>query len=211
MKNEFIEKCFMALENNQKSIFDLNFDELTREYHINAGILKDQKVNLQSNTWSLMDSSLNDVEIRKLESKYNITLPCLYRDFISSYAHLIYKLEGKLDNFLFEDNVDVIWKPAIQPFNHELEFIDKQIGDIIELLNADYLYIGDFNYSGPLCIDLKAENENNMQIVWMDYELWCSCENDTREEYEEIASVIFDNFHQLMECFFLKQVHQCED
>lgn len=208
MENIFIRDCFKNLKNNTE-IFKLNYEELEGKYHIPKEIIDKQPIDKTNNTWKLVATSITSNEIKKIEERFCIKFPNLYKEFIGTFAHLITKLNGTVDNFLFEDNVEVTWELSIQPFTRELEYIIKSIENTPELIKANYLYIGEFNSSGPLCIDLIASNEDEMRIVCFDYEDWCR--STTREDFKEVEIVLFSNFKELMECFFLGKKVTCMD
>ncbi|WP_242867025.1 SMI1/KNR4 family protein [Clostridium coskatii] len=68
---------------------------------------------------------MSEEDILKLEEKFNVKLPALYKAFLSTYFHMFEELDGVLDDFHCEDGKEV--------------YVD---------------IIGDFNGWGPLCFDI---------------------------------------------------------
>ncbi|MDO4168984.1 MAG: hypothetical protein Q4D45_03705 [Lachnospiraceae bacterium] len=147
-------------------------------------------------------SSLNYTDIKKIQEKYAILFPQIYIDFISTYAHSITNLYGKLDNFLFEDDVDVTLEISAQPYQKELQQIDLLFESNIKLLNCDYLPIGVFEGYNLLYWNLKSG-----KIYFIDEDDYYEC--DTKESMKEKSILLFDTFEQLLECFFLKKIYVC--
>lgn len=200
MKSKFIEECFKKLGERNPSIYHFDIEKLEKKYHVSKELVAKQLINKTTKQWELMDSTVDDEDIRRLEKKFNITFPRLYKEFISSYAHLITILTCKVDNDFFEDE-DVILEIPVQPYQKELDDIYTILEGSSVLLEAGYLPIGECNTYGILCIDLVANDESEMKIIFFDHEDICEC--TTREELEEVGYATFDNFKQLLGYFFL--------
>lgn len=155
------------------------------------------------NKWVLLDSNVSEEDIIKLEKKFNIKLPSLYKAFISTYFHMFEELDGVLDDFHCEDGKEVYVDILPQPSDKPLKGIETVFEGCEELIDFGYIPIGDFSGWGPLCFDVP----NNYKLVWLDHEEWCSCE--TREELEELGETIFDNFKEFLKCFFDGVTHKC--
>lgn len=149
-----------------------------------------------------MPSSLSEENIKGLQEKYGVEFPQIYRDFISVYAHPITELQGNLDNYLFEDDVDVILEIPEQPYENELEKIELLFESNEKLLSWGYLPIGEFDGYNLLYLELQSG-----KLFFIDEEDYYECE--TKEEAEDKSILVFDNFEQLLECFFLKKTHIC--
>lgn len=149
-------------------------------------------------------SSIKKENIEKLQNKYNVTFPSIYIDFISLYAHEMTELQGNLDNYLFEDDVDVILEIPPQPYQKELEMIELLYESHIKLLNCGYLPIGEFDGYNLLYLDLQSG-----KIYFIDEDDYYEC--DEKEQIAENSFILFNDFTQLLECFFLKKTHVCEE
>jgi len=64
------------------------------------------------------------------------------------------------------------------------------------------LPIGEFDNYYLLCLDTQSE-----KIVSIDVDDYYTC--NSKEDFEENITNIFDHFDQLLECFFLKKTHEC--
>lgn len=157
-------------------------------------------------SWKFMESSLTEHDVQELEKELQITLPEDYKNYITTAAHMFCELEGNLDNFLFEDDVDIMFTIVPQPYKEELKYIKELLKGNEILLAAGYLPLGDFdNGGGYLCMDL----ENDNQIVWLPHE---ECIGFTaREEFEEEQMLIFPEFSSLISCFFGGETYEIED
>lgn len=166
-------------------------------------VSEDMKDINNENKWILLESNVSEEDILKLEEKFNIKLPSLYKAFLSTYFHMFGELDGIFDDFHCEDDrevsVDIIPQPSDKPLK-EIENVFEQCN---ELIGFGYIPIGDFNGWGPLCFDVL----NNYKLVWLDHEEYYSCE--TRGELEELAETLFDNFKEFMDCFFAGNRHNC--
>jgi hypothetical protein len=132
-----------------------------------------------------------------LSKELNIILPEEYINFIGSCAHAYTRLSGKLDNFLYEDDVDVELIICPQILGKELEQIKECLEENKFIISLGYIPIGIFNDNGYLYIDLKKENK----IVWLPFE---NCVGlTTYEEFDSEGFIIFNNLEELMECFFM--------
>jgi hypothetical protein len=164
---------------------------------------EDMKDSNDQNKWVLLESSVSEEDILKLEGKYDVKLPSIYKAFISTYFHLFEELEGVLDDFHCEDDREIYVDILPQPSNKPLQIIENVFEGLEELIAFGYIPIGDFNGWGPICFDVI----NNYKIVWLDHEEYYNCE--TREELEELGETIFNNFIEFLECFFGGVTHKC--
>ena len=187
-------------------------EEFLKYYWICKDAEKDTKAEFpiptemkEGNSWKLMDSTLTAKDIEELEKDFNLTLPEEYKEYIMAASHMFGCLAGNLDNFLFEDDVDVTLKVIPQPYKAELKYIKVYFENLDVLLKAGYIPLGEFEEDGCLYMDL----ENNNRIVWIPYE---DCIGFTkREEFEEEQIKIFNNLSEYMKCFFGKHTHVIED
>ncbi|MHC1686064.1 MAG: SMI1/KNR4 family protein [Clostridiaceae bacterium] len=156
-----------------------------------------------SEKWILLESNVSEDDIFKLEKKFKVKIPSMYKAFISAYSHFFEELEGIFDNFYDEDDVEVFVDIIPQPSNMPLSRIERVFEELRELIDLGYIPIGDFNGQGPLCIDILNSNK----LVWLNHEEYYKCE--TREEVEKISVLIFNSFNEFMECFFGGVTHTC--
>lgn len=196
-ENEFIQNCFKELQKRHPEEFIIK----SRIDNISPNI-RDKNDN---NKWTLVESNVSAEDIANLEKKFNIELPKLYKVFISSYYYSFDELHGVLDNFLYEDDCDVFVNISDQLPGSPLSQIENTLNEFKDIIKFGYIPIGDFNSCGPICFD----EVNNYKLVWLDHEEYYSCES--REELEEVAIPIFDDFKQFMECFFCGIKHECEE
>ena len=120
-------------------------------------------------------------------------------------SHMFTELEGKFDNFFFEDDVDVSLKIVPQPQGEELKYIRELLKENYILVREKYIPLGEFDEDGYLCIDLM----NNNEIVWIPFG---DCFGfTTREQFETEQLHIFYNFSDFIKCFFGKEKHEIEE
>lgn len=196
-EKEFIQKCFKELHKKHPENFIIGNGE--------ENILINIKDKDSKNKWTLVESNVSVEDMVKLEKKFNIELPNLYKAFISSYYYSFNELHGVLDNFLYEDDCDVFVNVMQQLPGKPLAQIENILHELKDIINYGYIPIGDFNNCGPICFDTV----NNYKLVWLDHEEYYNCES--REELEEVAIPIFVDFKQFMECFFCGIKHECEE
>ncbi|OCA98722.1 SMI1/KNR4 family protein [Clostridium beijerinckii] len=199
-ENEVIIKYFEILRKSHPEKFEIEemFDEDGEP--IVPENMKDRK---DQNKWMLLESNVSEEDIHKLEEKFNVKLPSLYKAFISTYFHMFEELDRVIDDFHCEDGKEVYVDILPQPSNKPLKVIENVYKECEELIEFGYIPMGDFNGWGPLCFD----THNNYKLVWLDHEEYYSCE--TREEIEELGETIFDNFTEFLECFFAGVIHKC--
>lgn len=199
-EKESIQQYFEILSRNHPEKFEIKeiFDD--GEEPIVPENMKDSN---DENKWVLLESNVSEEDILKLEDKFNVKLPSIYKAFISTYFHMFEELEGILDDFHCEDDKKVYVDILPQPSNKPLQIIQNVFEGCEELIAFGYIPIGDFNGWGPLCFDVLS----NYKLVWLDHEEYYNCE--TREELEELGETIFDNFKEFMECFFAGVTHKC--
>lgn len=202
MKEEikFIKQYIEILSKNHPEKFEIEevFDD---EWKI--VVPENMKDSNDENKWILLDSNVSEADVLKLEEKFNINLPSIYKAFISTYFHMFKDIDGIFDDFYCEDDREVFVEIIPQPSDKPLEGIETVFKGFSELIDFGYIPIGDFNGWGPLCFDVY----NNYKLVWLDHEEYYGCE--TREELEELGETIFDNFKEFMECFFGGITHKC--
>ncbi|MBU3134609.1 SMI1/KNR4 family protein [Clostridium gasigenes] len=197
---EFIKQYFQILSINHPEKLEIEemFDDEGELI-----IPQNMKDNSNPEKWILMESNVSEADIFKLEKKFNIKLPSIYKAFISSYFHMFEELDGIFDDFYDEDDREVSVNIIPQPSDKSLLGIEGVFEECRELIDFGYIPIGDFNDCGPLCFDIV----NNDKLIWLDHEDYYKCE--TREELEKIAIPIFNNFKEFMECFFCGITHKC--
>lgn len=155
--------------------------------------------------WELKDSLLDLSAVHVLEQEVQLEFPSEYCEYIMAAAHMFTELEGKFDNFFFEDDVDVVLKIVPQPQGKELKYIREMLKENFILVKEKYLPLGEFDEDGYLCIDLMHKNE----IVWIPFE---DCVGfTTREQFETEQLHIFYKFDDFIKCFFGKEKHEIED
>lgn len=201
-EKDFIKNCFDILV--QRNPETLNIDDLF-EYDEDYKIIvpKNMRVDDDPHNWKLVESEVKEEDINKLEKTFNIKLPSLYKAFLSTYYHMLQELTGTLDNYLFEDDVEVYIELISQPSDNPLLQLKTVWGEFDDILEFGYIPIGDFNKCGPLCIDIFNDNI----LVWLDHEEYYNCES--REELEDLALPIFSDFKGFMECFFCGKKYEC--
>ncbi|NRT37138.1 SMI1/KNR4 family protein [Clostridium beijerinckii] len=201
MNNEevlFIKKCFKVLAEKHPEKF-----EFKKAIDEEKTIQSDMRAENSISRWKLVESNVSENDILRLEEKFNINLPSIYRTFLCTYYHLFEKLEGIFDNFYQENDKIVTMYIVQQPSDSPLSKIEGLFEGYKEIIDFGYIPIGDFNGWGPLCFDVP----NNYKLVWLDHEEYYECES--REELEDLGETIFDNFEEFMECFFCGKKHEC--
>lgn len=152
-------------------------------------------------SWRLVETTVSEEQLKELEEEFNITFPTIYKAFLSTYCHAFERLWGIFDDYYDEDNVTVGVDIFPQLPDNPLRYIQNVFRQCESLLQCGYIPIGDLRGYGPLCIDTQDKDK----IVWFDHEEYFDCE--TRESFEELAMLIFDNFTQFLECFFCGKRH----
>ena len=156
-------------------------------------------------SWSVMDSTLNQKALAELEKQFDLKLPEEYCDYIMAAAHLFTEITGNFDNFLFEDDVDVIMQIPPQPYKEELKYIKAMFEENSLLVGLGYLPIGTFDDDGYLCVD--TENQN--RLVWLPFN---NCVGfTTREEFESEEMPIFETLEEYIKCFFGGETYTIQD
>ncbi|MDY5911929.1 MAG: SMI1/KNR4 family protein [Inconstantimicrobium porci] len=155
-------------------------------------------------TWKLVESQVTDEQIRALEDEFKIKIPQVFKNYLSSYYYLFDELNGTIDNFYGEFDKKVIMYIPKQPSDAPLKGYADLFRGLSELIDFGYIPIGDFYGWGPICFDTL----NNNKIVWLDHDEYYDCKS--REELDELAEVLFNNFEECIECFFCGKVHDCD-
>ena len=160
---------------------------------------------VDSTSWNLEDSSLDESAVKDLEAEFQIHFPKDYCEYIMAAAHRFTVLDATLDNFFFEDDVEVELKIVPQPYKDELKYIRELLKENEILVGQNYLPLGEFEEDGYLCIDLEDDNK----IVWIPFENCVGfCE---RKQFEEEQLPMFDGLDDFIKCFFGKEKYVIED
>lgn len=154
--------------------------------------------------WKYAPSSVSEQQIAEMQEKYGVVFPEIYKEFISTYAHCLKGLSGKLDNFLFEDDVDVVLEIPAQVYGKELEEITELFDSNLDFIKSGYLPLGEFDESGIIGLDIDTG-----EVMWVDYDEYYECES--KDDIEESGIVVFEAFEDLLDCFFKKEVYVCPD
>jgi hypothetical protein len=193
---DFIKYCFKTLKNNHPEKFKIR--NLSIE-------IPQEMVDKDKNEWKLIESNVLEDDIVRLEKKFKIKLPELYKVFISSYFYVFEKLEGIVDNYMSYDDYDIEVEIMNQTPDKPLDEIDNLFNECKKLLNLGYIPIGEVDSYGIMCFDVL----NNYSLICLDHEEYYQYES--RDELEEIAVLVFADFRNFMECFFCGVKYQCED
>ena len=194
-ERKIIKEYFEGLVKNNPEICNKN--NLIDKVDIPYEMLDEER----KNYWKLVEMQVEDNNIDKIETDFNIKLPDIFKAFISTYCHVFERLSGKFDNYFGDSDVNVCVDISPQLTSEPLEEIRNVLEQFDELVAMGYIPFGDLNGIGPLCIDMNA----NFNVVWFDHELYYRCK--TREEYEELEVIIFDDFYQFLDCFFAGKKH----
>ena len=162
-----------------------------------------------------MGGNLNIKLLKQIHQYLRSPLPLGDGQFTSTYAYLIGDLSGVLDNFLFEDGVEVTLQLPAQAYNSELDKLDELFDSNREFLSWGYIPIGKFDLYGNAHIEEFDEtgliwlDVNSGKVIWLDEEeaFDCSCGEDVAEN----GVVVFESFTDLLDCFFKKAVYECVD
>ncbi len=130
-------------------------------------------------------STITEEEIAAFEQKHQVTLPSLYKAFLTSYRlpeTQSNEVCAIIDNW---DGLEPLWLMIGSPENmtqvsERMEFL-QEIRDFCELPDGCFqnlIPIGDWGAGwGPLCIDLSKpesevdkDNEETWSLVWFDHE-----------------------------------------
>ena len=195
--------------NKEKEIIKLYFQELLekdveicqyKKANMDITFIPDEMVDKNKNGyWKLLEMQNIDNQIEEIEKKFCLPLPNIFKAFISTYCHVIPKLEGVLNDYFGERDCVVQVEITPQIANAPLGEIINVLEQFDDLVVAGYFPFGDLNGNGPLCLDTKLHNK----IVWFDHELYYRCR--TRQEYEMVAVDMFDDFYGFLDCFFKKK------
>ncbi len=144
--------------------------------------------NLRERGWisegDLTPSSITEEEIKAFEKKHQITLPSLYRAFLTSYCFPDRDIE--LCSIAYHlDEISPLWLllwnyRSMEELEERIEIL-QEIQDFCELPENSFQYlvpIGDWGAGwGPLCLDLskteeavQEEKERTWSLVWFDHE-----------------------------------------
>ncbi len=160
---------------------------------------------IKNGQWIVLESTVREEQLEALEKEFNIQFPKEYKEFIGTCAHAFSCLEGKLDNFLFEDDVDVQLEIIPQYYGKELSLLYQDLKENSLVISLGYIPIGVFNDDGYLYIDTRKQNK----IVWLPFE---DCVGfTTYDEFDSEGFVIFENLYELMDCFFLGKTYTVKD
>lgn len=204
----------MNIENEQEFIQDAFFKLL------NKGWIKGD----------LKPSLITKQDIEKLEDKYQIEIPSLYKEFLMAYQlpksiandHL-FEISGIVNRDKVE-GLEPLW--LILNRIKDVKSLEKIIDefrsiaiDYCEAPEGSYLHflpIGDWGAGwGPLCIDLKLakkkankDDESTWSLVWFDHE-----EFDWKEEYLKEDGLLYGrpavpDFQTLLEWYFIGALEQ---
>lgn len=157
------------------------------------------------NYWKVFDSTLDVGNIEELEKTFNLKLPIDYCNYILAASHMFNRLVGNFNNFLFEDNVDIILEIPPQPYKDELKYIREMLNENRLIVELGYLPLGIFDDSGYLCMDLQNKN----QIVWLPFDFCIGL--TLRKEFEKEQVLIFNNLDEYIKCFFGHETHNIEE
>ncbi|MDE5697216.1 MAG: SMI1/KNR4 family protein [Lachnospiraceae bacterium] len=146
---------------------------------------------LQERGWfpnlELEPSTITEEEIEAFEMEHQITLPSLYKAFLTSrrLPSGSYQICSITDARGDESNLRVLWleidiPKSMEQISEQMETL-KEIQEFCDLPDNSFQYlipIGDWGAAwGPLCIDLSnPENEvvgtdkNTWSLVWFDHE-----------------------------------------
>ncbi len=165
----------------------------------------------------LRPSTISDKEINDLQSKFNITIPEFYKDFLKSYFFEFDTLSAVVDNLNYfkEQYVKIIPNndKELKGIYEYWSFMEKEYN----LLSNGFVPVGDWGDGfGPLCIDTHKslnevvyKNKKTWTMVWFDHEeFWGG------ETYEEIASAAIPaapDFREFMEWYFLDKYKGMDD
>lgn len=192
----FIINCFKTLKENHPEKFKIKEEYLKT-------IPKNMIAEGKDNEWKLVETNITTEEINVLENRFNVKLPETYVEFIKLYYHIFDTLEGTLDNYNFEEDVVVTIDFFDIPSDKSLKALEHMWGEFEELIELGYIPFADFEDIGPLCIDTIDNNK----IVWLDHEEYYNCK--TREEMKFIEMRLFNNFKEVLNCFFCGIKHDC--
>ncbi|MFD3156786.1 SMI1/KNR4 family protein [Haloimpatiens sp. FM7330] len=193
---DFVKNCFKILKENHPEKFKIG--------NLSTEIPQEMR-DKDNNKWNLIESNVLEEDIVRLEQKFKVKLPELYKAFISSYFYVFDKLEGIVDNYMCYDDYDIKVEIMNQTPDKPLDEIDNVFNECEELLNFGYIPIGEVDSYGIMCFDVL----NEYSLIWLDHEEYYQCES--RDELEEIAVMVFDDFRDFMECFFCGVKYRCED
>lgn len=130
-------------------------------------------------------STITEQEIAAFEKKHQVTLPSLYKAFLTSFRLPESKYNSICSITEYFDDIDALWLMLDSPRTMEevsesMEIL-QEIRDFCELPEDCFRYlipIGDWGGGwGPLCIDLSMleneidkNNECTWSLVWFDHE-----------------------------------------
>ena len=132
-------------------------------------------------------STVTEEEIAAFEAKHQVTLPSLYKAYLTSYRipdrEYIMSIAGATDQDLEFDGgplwLDLRGAVTMEELEKWMEIL-QQIRDYCDLSEESFRYlipIGDWGAGwGPLCLDLSREgkvdpkNAETWSVVWFDHE-----------------------------------------
>lgn len=157
----------------------------------------------------LKPSTISDKEIDDLQSKFNIAIPEIYKDFLKSYFFEFDTLLAVVDKLYYFKEQPVMIVPNNDKELKEIYEYWSFIEDEYNLLSNGFVPVGDWGDGlGPLCIDTRKsldevvyKNKKTWTMVWFDHEeFWGG------ETYEEIASAATPaapDFREFLAWYFL--------
>lgn len=159
---------------------------------------------IEDGKWLLKKSTLDSILFEEFLKENNILAPTEYIEYMLTAAHCFSRLDGKLDNFLFEDDVDVEIEVIPQPIGRELEYVKAVILEEYILVKNNYLPLAIFDEDGYLCMDVESK-----QIGWLPHEYCIGL--TTREELENEYIPVFESIDDYIKCFLGGERYEVPD
>jgi len=149
----------------------------------------------QKSKWLLQKSKLDPKEFEDLFKNMNVTLPQEYIDYFMAASHYFTIMESKIDNFLFEDDVDIEVEVFPQPIGKEIKYLKEIVLEKEVFVKNGYLPIAGFNDDGYLYMDTGTK-----QIGWLSAEDCIGLEK--REEFENEFIPVFKTIDDYIKCLW---------
>ena len=164
-------------------------------------------------------STVTEEEIAAFEAKHQVTLPSLYKAYLTSYRipdrEYIMSIAGATDQDLEFDGgplwLDLRGAVTMEELEKWMEIL-QQIRDYCDLSEESFRYlipIGDWGAGwGPLCLDLSREgkvdyqNADTWSVVWFDHEDFEWEQNYLGEDGLLYGQSAAPDFKTLLEWYF---------
>lgn len=145
--------------------------------------------------WRVLPSTLTEAEITKLENKFGIHLPPVFRVYLLARFHLFDQVTSRRHDQLIQMTDTPAGKP-LAPLLHLLSAWQP-------LIDAGFIPFAEWGDGwGPMCFDTdRRAQDGDCPIVWMDHEILASLTEQQcrmRKKVLPLAQPLYKTFRELL-------------